>query len=458
MKKSIIILLTLVVAFGMLFAGCDKTPADSGETDTADVADTADAADTTDAGDTANTDETDEPAEPVTIEFWWAPTFTDEQANIDWIDGMLADFYAENPHVTVNYTLIPWAEYASKLALALSNGEDCPDIFYSYPEMVWEHANAGWLTPLDPYFTDDDKKDFLGFNDGSWQGEFYMAPILYAEYAYVYNGDILDKIGWDRNALPTSLEEMDELFELANADGYWAGGLGLNMFDHLSALLHYSWGTGKGYVSRDGVVTTLDNAALKKVFEYQVKWVENGYIDPQALVMGTGGEHTDVSRFLKGDAVMNFTSAMDLKNSFQGIDIDWVIGPYPKAEPSANNTGVGIACGFVMTDYCEEQALAGEIINILTSADGQVSFNNQVGYMCARKSCGNIFADLQGFDDLAAVYADLDDSYGATWHFITSTQANNLMAERQGMYAGTQTVDETLQNINDLLQEAIDAQ
>lgn len=452
MKKSIIILLTLVLVFGLLFSACGKQTADSGMVDTSD---TGEKANSDDVADTADTSESNEPVE---IEFWWAPTFTDEQANRDWIDSMLADFYADNPNVTVNYTLIPWAEYASKLTLALSNGEDCPDIFYTYPEQVWEFANAGWLKPIDPYFSNDDKADFLGVKDGSWQGEFFMAPILYSEYAYVYNGDILDEIGWDRNNLPTSLEELDELFELANKSGYYAGGLGLNMFDHLSTLLHYSWGTGKCYVDRDGNLTTLDNAALKKVFEYQVKWVKNGYIDPEALVMGTGGEHTDVSRFLKGNSVMNFTSAMDIKNSFQDIDIDWIIGPYPKAEPSANNTGVGIACGFVMTDYCKEQELAGEIINILTSAEGQVSFNEQVGYMSARKSTGNIFADLKGFDDLAAVYADLDDSYGATWHFITSSQANNLMAERQGMYAGTQTVDETLQNINDLLQEAIDAQ
>ena len=51
-------------------------------------------------------------AEPVTIDFWWAPTFAEEEANRGWIDTALANFYTANPNVTVNFTLIPWSDYA----------------------------------------------------------------------------------------------------------------------------------------------------------------------------------------------------------------------------------------------------------------------------------------------------------------------------------------------------------
>lgn len=449
MKKYLAVFLTLLLVFSAV-AGCSQPANTDADTVESQQAETAAEPETATEPEVAA-------AEPVTIEFWWAPTFADEEANRKWIDETLADFYAANPNVTVNYTLIPWSEYASKLALTLSSGEDCPDIFYTYPEQVWEFADAGWLHPIDEYFTNDDKADFLGVADGSWKEQFYMAPILYSVYGYVYNGQILDEIGWDRTKLPTSLEELDAMFAAAHEKGYIGGGLSLYFYDHLSPILHYSWGTGKCYVSRDGVVTTADNEALKKVFEYQVKWINNGYLRDECWITN-GTDNPDITDFLGGQQVMSFVPAMTLKSdAFQTSEVDWIVGPYPKAYPDANNTGVGIACGFAMTEACANKEIAGQIIQALTNAQSQVSFNEVVGYMCARKSCGNIFASLRGFDALAEVYANLDDSYGATWNYITSSLSNSILAERQAMYMGTQTVDETLVRIAALLQEGLDS-
>ena len=249
------------------------------------------------------------------------------------------------------------------------------------------------------------------------------------------------------------------MFAAAHEKGYTCGGLSLYFYDHLIPTLHYSWGTGRCYVDRDGNVTAVDNAALKKVFEYQVDWVNKGYFREDAYINGGSTDNPDVMTFLNGDQLMAFVPAMTLKGEdYQGSEVDWVVGPYPRVDETANNTGVGIACGFAMTETCENKEIAGEILNILTEAKNQVSFNEVVGYMCARRSCGNIFADLRGFDDLAKVYEGLDDSYGATWHFITSSLANSILAERQAMYMGTQTVDETLARIAALLQEGLDNQ
>lgn len=442
-KRYLAFLLCLVLAICAV-TGCGQN--NSGKTNGNNTSNSSN------SGDAQTTDE-----EPITIKFWWAPTFADEEVNRKWMDDTLADFYKEHPNVTIDFLMVPWAEYASKLALSLSEGTDCPDIFYTFPEQVWEFAEAGWLHPVDDYFTEEDKADFLGVEDGSYEGKFYMPPILYSEYCYLYNGDILDEIGWDRNNLPTTLEELDQLFAAAHEKGYYGGGLHINEYDHLSAILHYSWGIGKDYVDREGNVTTVDNEALKKVFEYQVEWMEKGYLPEDCYVMSADLSQADNTRFLNGESVMNFTPGMTLKTEeFQNSEIDYIVGPYPKVDESAKNVGVGIACGFAMSEACENKDIAGEIMNILTQAQAQVSFNEQVGYMCARKSCGNIFEDLRGFNELADVFANLDESYGATWHFITSSLANSILAERQAMYMGEQTVDETLQKIADLLQEGLD--
>ncbi|SHO43044.1 ABC transporter substrate-binding protein [Anaerocolumna xylanovorans] len=184
MRKAISMLLVLVLAIGMM-AGCGtKSTSENTKKDT--PAATGD-------DKTATPTETAETAEPVTIEFWTIslqPTFT------DFFNGLIKDYEAANPGVTVNWTDLPYDSIQQKLVTAAAGGTS-PDVVNLNTQMALTLAGKGALVDLEAEATAEQKSIYVKslYDSAKIGNSVYAFPWYASPNIMFYNKELFEKAG-----------------------------------------------------------------------------------------------------------------------------------------------------------------------------------------------------------------------------------------------------------------------
>ncbi len=192
MKKIFSLCLVLVLAVGML-SGCGSSKKDTATQGV--PADTkSEAADSTKAADSTETAaDTTEAAEPVTVEFWTIslqPTFT------DFFNGLITDYEAANPGVTVNWTDLPYDSIQQKLVTAAAGGT-APDVVNLNTQMALTLAGKGALVDLAKEATPEQQSIYVEslyasakIGDSVYAFPWYASPSI-----MFYNKALFEKAG-----------------------------------------------------------------------------------------------------------------------------------------------------------------------------------------------------------------------------------------------------------------------
>lgn len=202
MKKRLLsAVLCGAMAMSML-AGCGSST-DSSASDAAESADAS--AETTEAAaDTA----AESTGEPVTIEFW---TIDLKAAFEDFFNDLIANYEAENPNVTINWTDIPYADIQSKLVTAVAGGT-APDVVNLNTQMTLTLAGEGALTDLNAAATEEQKSIYIKdlwesaqIGDSVYAFPWYASPDI-----MFYNQDLFEEAGME---VPQTFDEALEMSE-----------------------------------------------------------------------------------------------------------------------------------------------------------------------------------------------------------------------------------------------------
>ncbi len=108
-------------------------------------------------------------------------------------------FQKSHPDVKVNIVGIPWtAEGTTKLEAALTAGTDI-NVFRVTSLDLGRYAKAGVLSAIDPYLTDEDKKDFYdsGFSVVTYDGKKWAWPLWVTAISIMANTDYFKQRGVD---------------------------------------------------------------------------------------------------------------------------------------------------------------------------------------------------------------------------------------------------------------------
>lgn len=187
MKKAISMLLVLVLAIGML-SGCSSKSTSNNTKE-----------DSTQGTPAAGEDETGAPTneaenkEPVTIEFWTIslqPTFT------DFFNGLIEEYEAANPNVTVNWTDLPYDSIKEKLVTAAAGGT-APDVVNLNTQMALTLAGKGALVDLEAEATEEQKSIYVqSLYDSARIGDsVYAFPWYASPNIMFYNKELFEKAG-----------------------------------------------------------------------------------------------------------------------------------------------------------------------------------------------------------------------------------------------------------------------
>ena len=106
------------------------------------------------------------------------------------------EFEAANPGIKVEKTLLPWADYWTKLQTGLPTGTG-PDVFWINHPNLSTYFPTGLLLDLEPaaadiHFENFDPNYFVPFTS---EGKRYGIPITYDVIVLFYNKEMFDKAG-----------------------------------------------------------------------------------------------------------------------------------------------------------------------------------------------------------------------------------------------------------------------
>jgi multiple sugar transport system substrate-binding protein len=128
--------------------------------------------------------------------------------------------------ISVEYLILPEAEYFTKLAADLSQQRGEFSVIMTGPVRNWQFVTADWILPLDPFLNNPKLTDagWYKFEDfypaliaanrwngkigsGVGEGPIYSIPVLEESYIVAYRKDIFDQYNIK---VPTTMEEMVE--------------------------------------------------------------------------------------------------------------------------------------------------------------------------------------------------------------------------------------------------------
>lgn len=110
--------------------------------------------------------------------------------------GMLDEFMAAHPNITIEEEVVPWSEITTKVTAAVAGG-DPPDIFFIDGPFVKSYAYQGIIRPIGEYMTQEYIDDIVTptLVEHSYQGELYAPPENQSSLALFYNSDMTEEAG-----------------------------------------------------------------------------------------------------------------------------------------------------------------------------------------------------------------------------------------------------------------------
>lgn len=251
------------------------------------------------------------------------------------IQAAIDSYMKDNPGVTVTLEEYPYAQYNSAVSIKLGSSSSDFDVILTDATMVSNYAFKGWITPVAQYFTDAEKSQFVSalVKSGTYDGEFYSAPLCNSAQVLWYNKDLLTKAGVglpstdpkDRLTWENIVEMSQKV--MANVNDSSVYGLTFEQVDRPYQLLPLANSLGANAFSDDGL--TVDGYLNSDKFKTAMQWYSDIYNKYNISPKGTSAADS-VGLFTAGKVAFMAGNIFDF-GTFQntkGLNYGYTAFPY----------------------------------------------------------------------------------------------------------------------------------
>ncbi|MFM9443746.1 extracellular solute-binding protein [Streptomyces acidiscabies] len=225
-------------------------------------------------GDSAATAATAKPVDDSpakgTVKVWAA------QGDADVLDKVVKPFRAANPGLDVTFTLIPNAEYYTKLQSAIAAGKG-PDVAQFFPESQAQFLDPSILRPVPGGLVDPSAFFPSLWDAGVVKNVAYTVPWYAYTYALVYRSDLAAKAGAKAPATWDETVPFLKALQSAGARHGLGADIGWDVFNGQDAAM-YAWQAGGSLLSPGGT-WTLDTPAMADAITYNASFFTSGVAD-----------------------------------------------------------------------------------------------------------------------------------------------------------------------------------
>ena len=218
----------------------------------------------------ASADPIDDSPATGTVNVWAA------QGDADVLEQVIKPFRTANPDATVKFTLIPNADYYTKLQSAIAAGKG-PDVAQFFPESQAQFLDSSTLRPVPDGLVDPGSFFKSLWAAGVADDVAYTVPWYAYTYALVYRSDLAKKAGVEA---PATWDEMVPFFKALQGAGARRGLGADNGWDIFNGqdVAMYAWQAGGSLLTADGK-WTLDTPAMVDALKYNASFFTSGAAD-----------------------------------------------------------------------------------------------------------------------------------------------------------------------------------
>ncbi len=293
------------------------------------------------------------------------------------LQGIVDEFEANNPDVTVEIVSLPWGSAFEKLATMVAGG-DIPDVV-EMPD-TWQalYAGSGQLASLGDHVADWEHGATLTDKTvamGSQAGDLYMIPYGFYLRAMFYNKRLLEEAGVD--SPPETMEEfMAASAAVSELDGKYGyclrgGPGGTNGWIMFAATMN---GTNE-FFTEDGQSRINEPGSVEGI-QFMIDMYQNGYAPRDSVNWGfneiVAGFYSGTCAFLDQDpdALIAIAERMPAE--------DFAVIPMPTGPSGEAFPTIGFA-GWSIFNATEHEDEAFDLVAALSSPDANATWAKRVG-------------------------------------------------------------------------------
>jgi multiple sugar transport system substrate-binding protein len=337
MKKSMLLLLN-VVLLTSIFTACSKSTTSPGGT--------------TDKGSSGK---------KVTLNVaLWDENVTD-------VMKKTIDIYKkDHPEVDVKVTYTPWVDYWSKLKTSLA-GKSGPDVFWMNGPNIYRYAADGLVKDIQPMIeadkvnTDNYTKALVDLY--TFKGHLYGMPYFLDAVGLYYNKELFDKAGikypdasWDWNTIQTNGAKLTDkqhgvygyIAPIANQTGYY----------------NFIAQAGGYVINPDKTKSGFDSPEALSAFHWTADLIKQG-ISP------TGQQQLEtepIQLFGSGKAAMFPAISVNAPQLYKLLGDKLAVAPMPKGKQEAT---IVHGLSWVMNNNTQHEKEAWDLIKVLSGQEGE---------------------------------------------------------------------------------------
>lgn len=384
MKKSVKVILMMVVVMSLMFTACTTQP--TAVTPQEEPQQPAQAQPTSEPQQPTSTEPTSVAQSPsssgetIEIEFWTLLT----GALGERLDALVQEFNSSQTEVKIlNVNQGGYNELQQKLLASVAAGNPPVLTMVDYKYVPF-YAREGVFEPITAYASEEDMKDFIPglLTDLTFQGQVYALPFNRSTQGLYYNKDLFREAGLDPEKPPTTWDEVKEYAEkLTDSSkqqyGIYATG---NMQWHFEPLVDQAGGA----VSDADCNFIFNNEQGQIAAQLLQGLVKDGYaLIPANL---TGPFDQQATEFINGKVGM-----MRQSTAIQGfigntVSFDWGFAMAPAGPGGQAVTGGGANIAMTAKATPEQKEAAWKFMKWITSTEKSAEFHMATGYMPSRFS------------------------------------------------------------------------
>ena len=295
------------------------------------------------------------------------------------VDGIVADFEAENPDIKVNAIYSGNYDDTRVRALsALASGDpaqlavmfsiDAYDLIEQDLVMAFDDISGvdkSWLNSFYPAL----------MANGNIEGKTWGIPFQRSTIVAYYNKDLFRAAGLDPEAPPTTWDEIISMGKTLTKDGTYglmipSTGYPYWMFQALAIQ------NGKEVMSNDGLTTFFDDGTVIDTLDFWKSLsAEHGIMPEGTVEWGTLRQ-----AFLEGKTAMMWHSTGNLTAVKNNASFDFGVAELPANVRKGSPTGGGNFYVFKDTS-AKERSAALKLIEFMTSPEQAAAWSIATGYM-----------------------------------------------------------------------------
>ncbi|WP_294622054.1 ABC transporter substrate-binding protein [uncultured Roseovarius sp.] len=297
------------------------------------------------------------------------------------VDGIVAEFEAQNPDISVNAIYAGNYDDTRIKSLAALESGDPAQLAVMFSIDAYDLIEQDLIVPFEDVIETEAEKEWLGsfypalMANGKIEGQTWGVPFQRSTIVAYYNKDMFREAGLDPETAPTTWEELVEMGKALTGDDHHglmipSTGYPYWMFQALAIQ------NGQELMSNDGLTTYFDDPDTVEALEFWKSLsTEHGIMPEGTVEWGTLRQ-----AFLEGETAMMWHSTGNLTAVKNNAEFDFGVAMLPGKERLGSPTGGGNF--YLFKDSTEEEKQAAlDLIKFMTAPEQAAKWSIETGYM-----------------------------------------------------------------------------